>query len=210
MELGGDAFGYYWLDADHFVMYLLDVCGHGVKAALLSISAMNVLRNQTLPATDFTRPAQVLAGLNDAFQMERHNGLYFTLFYAVYNKKTRQLAYANGGHPPAILMAGDTPETAAPIELGKRGMIVGGLPRMTFPEGVVDLPASSRLYIFSDGIYEITKPDGSMMRLPDFVKILADSRSSESSTIEATIRAVRAIRGGDHFEDDVSIVEVVF
>ena len=48
VELGGDAFGYHWLDDDHFAIYLLDVCGHGVKAALLSISAMNVVRNQTL------------------------------------------------------------------------------------------------------------------------------------------------------------------
>ena len=210
VELGGDAFGYYWLDDDHFVMYLLDVCGHGVKAALLSISAMNVLRNQTLPATDFTRPAQVLAGLNEAFQMERHNGLYFTLFYAVYNKKTRQIAYANGGHPPAVLMAGGTFETAKPIELGKRGMIIGGLPRMTFPEETLDMPAFCRLYIFSDGIYEITRPDNTMMRVQEFVSILAASGGKDRSPIEETIAAVRVVRGGDHFEDDVSIVEVTF
>ncbi len=57
VTLGGDAFGYHWIDADHLAMYLLDVCGHGVQAALLSISAINVLRNQTLarhrfPLTD--------------------------------------------------------------------------------------------------------------------------------------------------------------
>ena len=210
VELGGDAFGYSWLDDDHFAMYLLDVCGHGVKAALLSISAMNVLSNKTLPATDFTRPGQVLAGLNDAFQMERHNGLYFTLFYAVYNKKTRQLSYSNGGHPPAVLMAGGTVDTARPIELGKRGMIVGGLPQMTFPEEVVELPAFCRLYIFSDGIYEVTRPDNTMMRLPEFITILAASSGKDRSAIEETVAAVRVVRGGDHFEDDVSIVEVTF
>jgi phosphoserine phosphatase RsbU/P len=210
VELGGDAFGYYWLDADHFVMYLLDVCGHGVKAALLSISAMNVLRNQTLPATDFTRPAQVLAGLNEAFQMERHNGLYFTLFYAVYNKQTRKLAYANAGHPPAILMAGATRETAAPVLLGKRGMIIGGLPRMSFPEETLDVPAFCRLYIFSDGVYEIEKPDKTMMRLPELVSILTAASGAKGSAIEHTITAVREIGAAQHFEDDVSIVEVSF
>ena len=38
-QLGGDSFGYHWLDDDNLAMYLLDVCGHGVGAALLSISA---------------------------------------------------------------------------------------------------------------------------------------------------------------------------
>ena len=87
VELGGDAFGYHWLDSDHFAIYLLDVCGHGVKAALLSISAMNVLRNQSLASTDFRSPTEVLAGLNKAFQMDRHNDMYFTMWYGVFDKR---------------------------------------------------------------------------------------------------------------------------
>ncbi len=60
-ELGGDSFGYHWLDDDHFAFYLLDVSGHGVGSALLSVSAMNALRSQALPQTDFRQPGQVLA-----------------------------------------------------------------------------------------------------------------------------------------------------
>ena len=53
-------------------------------------------------------------------------------------------------------------------------------------------------------------PDNTMMRLPEFVTILAASGGKNRSPIEETIDAVRAVRGGDHFEDDVSIVEVTF
>lgn len=87
VELGGDAFGYHWLDDNHLAIYLLDVCGHGVKAALLSISAINVLRNQTLAATDFLAPSEVLSGLNKVFQMDRHNDMYFTIWYGVYDRR---------------------------------------------------------------------------------------------------------------------------
>ena len=66
-SLGGDAFGYYWLDEDHFVISLIDVSGHGVGAAMLSASVMNALRSQSLPDTDFKDPEQVLASLNVAF-----------------------------------------------------------------------------------------------------------------------------------------------
>src|SRR5262249_38607549 len=62
-QLGGDSFGYHWLDDDHFALFLLDVSGHGVGASLLSVSAMNVLSARTLPGTDFRDPAQVLRGL---------------------------------------------------------------------------------------------------------------------------------------------------
>ncbi|HEY1068720.1 MAG TPA: response regulator, partial [Pirellulales bacterium] len=67
--LGGDSFGYHWLDKDHFAFYLLDVCGHGVGAALLSVSAINALRTHSLPDADFADPGSVLTALNKAFQM---------------------------------------------------------------------------------------------------------------------------------------------
>ena len=88
--LAGDTFGYHWIDDDHFAFYLLDVSGHGVGPALLSVSALNALRSQSLPATDFVDPGQVLAALNRAFQMDQQNGLYFTIWYGVYKKSTRR------------------------------------------------------------------------------------------------------------------------
>jgi sigma-B regulation protein RsbU (phosphoserine phosphatase) len=206
-ELGGDTFGYSWLDQDHFAMYLLDVCGHGLKAALLSISAMNVLRNQTLPATEFRSPASVLVGMNDAFQMDRHNDMYFTMWYGVYNKQKRQLTYASGGHPAAILLAGASAETAKSIELSNPGMIIGGFPGVTYDELTVDLPPFSRLFFFSDGVFEVTRPDESMLTFQEFIAIL-DSGPRDRGGIPHAIDSIRAIRGPRSFEDDVSIVEV--
>jgi sigma-B regulation protein RsbU (phosphoserine phosphatase) len=75
-QLGGDAFGYHWIDEDHFAIYLLDVCGHGVGAALLSVSVLNALRAQTLPGVDSRQPEKVLAALNRAFWMENQKFPY--------------------------------------------------------------------------------------------------------------------------------------
>ena len=207
-ELGGDTFGYGWLDDDRFAMYLLDVCGHGLKAALLSISAMNVLRNQTLQATDFGSPASVLGGMNEAFQMDRHNNMYFTMWYAIFDRRTRTLRYANAGHPPAILIGGESAETATPMELSNPGMIIGGFPGMTYEELTVNLPPFSRLYFFSDGLYEITRPDNSMLTFEEFMAIVAKG-PRVASAIPHTIDAIRGVRGPQSFEDDLSIVEVL-
>ncbi len=206
-ELGGDTFGYSWIDENHFAMYLLDVCGHGLKAALLSISAMNVLRNQTLPAAEFRSPASVLAAMNEAFQMDRHNDMYFTMWYGVFDKQKRQLTYASGGHPAAVLLAGASAEAAKPTELSNPGMIIGGFPGVTYAELAVELPPYSRLYFFSDGVYEITRPDDSMLTYQEFVEILAGA-PRDRGAISHTIDRIRAVRGSRNFEDDVSIVEV--
>lgn len=205
-ELGGDTFGYSWLDNEHFAMYLLDVCGHGLKAALLSISAMDVLRSQTLPATDFRSPASVLTGMNEAFQMDRHNNMYLTMWYAVFNRRTRQLTYANGGHPAAILLtSGQGSDT--PTELSSPGLIVGGYPGVEYEELATELPPSSRLYFFSDGVFEVTRPDETMLTFQEFIGILAGG-PRDKSAIPHTISAIRRVRGNRSFEDDVSIVEV--
>jgi sigma-B regulation protein RsbU (phosphoserine phosphatase) len=209
VQLGGDAFGYHWIDEDHFAIYLLDVCGHGVKSALLSISAMNTVRNHTLAATDFHDPNQVLSGMNNAFQMDRHNGLYFTMWYGVYNKRQRRITFASGGHPPAILL----PPASSPATvdlLGKPGMVIGGLPDQEFTLDTRHVEPGSTLYVFSDGIYEVERPDGSMPTLEEFGQIVVGAPVAEGSKVETTLDAIRALHGSDQFDDDVSIVEIRF
>src|SRR6187431_816242 len=66
-QLGGDAFGYYWLDPSTFVFYLVDVSGHGVGSAMHSVSVLNVMRQRALPNVDFRNPSEVLASLNARF-----------------------------------------------------------------------------------------------------------------------------------------------
>jgi sigma-B regulation protein RsbU (phosphoserine phosphatase) len=208
-ELGGDTLGYSWLDEDHFVMYVLDVCGHGLKAALLSISAINVLRNQTLPNTDFRRPAAVLAAMNDAFQMDRHDDMYFTLWYGVVNMRTRTLTHASAGHPPALLVGGAGAESATVQELGAVGMIVGGFPGIAYQEESLVLPPYARLFVFSDGVYEITRPDQSMTTFADFTAIVQDAPRVDTA-VEHIVKQIRGLRGQDTFEDDVSLIEISF
>ena len=84
-QLGGDAFGYFWLDPETFVFYLFDVAGHGVGSAMHSATVMNVLRQRALPQVDFADPASVLSSLNHRFQMDGHAGLFFTMWYGVYH-----------------------------------------------------------------------------------------------------------------------------
>ncbi len=209
-SLGGDSFGYHWLDDDHFAFYLLDVSGHGVGSALLSISAMNALRSQALPQTDFLEPSQVLAALNRAFQMDQQNGLYFTMWYGVLNQKERKIHYAGGGHPPAVLMTGPTQAEATLHMLEAKGPMVGAIPDLDYPSDVCELDAYSKLLLFSDGAYEIERIDGSMWPFNEFIKFLGGPSTPGRSDMDVLIDKIRELSGRDDFADDLSIVEFSF
>jgi sigma-B regulation protein RsbU (phosphoserine phosphatase) len=209
-QLGGDAFGYRWLDADHLAVYLLDVCSHGVGAALLSISVMNLLRSQNLPGADFRRPGEVLAALNRAFAMESQNNLYFTIWYGVFNKGTRELTYATGGHPPAILLNGADAASARVERLKAPGTPAGAFPDGEFPERRIQVERFGRLFVFSDGAYEIIRPDGSMLTLEEFTTHLAERTRLETGNLESTLAFLEKARGSSLYEDDLALVEICF
>src|SRR5262249_27716214 len=143
--LGGDAFGYYWLDADTFVFYLVDVSGHGVGSAMHSVSVLNVLRQRALPNGNFLNPPAVLASLNARFQMDSHNGLYFTMWYGVYRATDRVLTYGSAGHGPAFLVTSDRSETRP---LGIPAMMIGMMPDQSYDAKEATIPAGSTLYVF--------------------------------------------------------------
>lgn len=197
-QLGGDALGYEWLDKNHLSLFLLDVCGHGIGAALLSISVMNALRGQKLSNCNFFDPGSVLNALNKAFLMESQNEMFFTLWYGVIDIETAKLSYASGGHPPGVLLNNqgltllETPHTAIGIERG-----------VQYFTKEATLTPTSRLFLFSDGTFEVTKKDGSRLSFEEFANII-----QKSQNLEAILTHIRDLH--EPFEDDCSLIELTY
>jgi sigma-B regulation protein RsbU (phosphoserine phosphatase) len=204
--LGGDFFGYDWIDGDHFAVYLLDVSGHGVGAALLSVSVANALRGRTLPDTDFRDPATVLARLNDAFPMDRHDEKYFTIWYGVYERTGRRLSYASAGHPPALLLTGPAPDLTRPIELGYECPPIGMFPDLPCAGASLVLEPYNTLYVYSDGVYEIRKPGDEMMRRTELVEHLASHPGPSGP--DAVWHFIQQVAGSPVLKDDFSLLEI--
>ena len=209
-ELGGDSFGYHWIDPDHFALYLLDVCGHGVGAALLSVTAINVLRNAALPGVDLRDPGATLTALNEAFLMEKQNDMYFTLWYGVWQPATRTLRLATAGHPPALL-ATPQPDGGHQVDLLRGpGMILGGMSGVVYQTTERRIPGPAKLYVVSDGTFEITRPDGSMWSFPEFQAFFAAPQPAGGSDLDRLFAEVKALHGPGPLDDDFSIVRFHF
>jgi serine phosphatase RsbU (regulator of sigma subunit) len=207
-ELGGDSFGYHWIDDKHFAIYLIDVCGHGVGSALLTVAVGNTLRSEGLPRIDFRHPAQVLAALNEAYQMERHGELFSTVWYGVYQPSTGELRYATAGHPLPILVSGHAQEHGDARTLEGKGPCIGITPFARYEEAQCKLQSPARLFVFSDGAYEIGRPDGSMLDYSELVQTLARPVAAGQSELDSVLEFARQAHGGGALEDDFTIIKM--
>ncbi len=209
-QLGGDCFDYYWLDSNYLAIYLLDTAGHGLRATLPSISVLNLLRSRALKGLNYYQPSDVLGALNDTFQMNYQNDKYFTIWYGVYNRAKRQLIYSSAGHPPAILLSSKSSTVTEVNRLRTPGLPVGMFPQVKYVDGFCDIEEDSILYIFSDGVYEITKSDGTVWTLEAFIEMLTNSDHPLESKLDQVLNYLIALNSKEAFDDDLSIIQLKF
>ena len=204
-QLAGDMFGYHWLDAEHFVVYLLDVSGHGVGSALLAVSAGNLLATESLPGVDFKDPGRVLTALNEVFQMEKQNEKYFTIWYGVYHAPMRRLRYSSAGHPaPLVLCGADRPRG-----LEMSSFAIGMVPDTEYETAEMELAAGARLLVFSDGAFEVDMAGGGMWPAEDFQTFVA-GLPADGGIAGPLLEHVRRLHGSDVLADDFSMLDIRF
>ncbi len=206
-QLGGDAFGYGFLPDGKFAWYLMDVCGHGAGAAMHSISVMNLLRQRTLPEADKSRPAEVLGVLNDMYQMDSHDGMYFTIWYGVFDPAARTLEYASAGHHPAYLIDAERKE-ATPLRTPSRAA-----PRSSgwgYASQTVTVPPGASIHLFSDGVFEVVTIEGVQRTLGDFLPLLLEPPVEGKSECGRLFDEVTRIARPGGLDDDFTMVVTTF
>jgi len=199
-QLGGDGFGYHWLDPQHLAIYLFDVSGHGVGAALLSVTILKAFPYLSSSRED---PGQTLHALNRAFPMEKNGGKFVTCWYGIYNTASRELKYGSAGHPPPIFIE----ENGSASELASSDSILGIDPNATFETYCRSISSGSRLFVYSDGVYEVKSPQSQMLGLDGLVNLISKSPTGD---LEEIYRQVESFHGQDHFSDDFSLLKVMF
>ena len=204
-DLGGDSFGYNWIDDDNFAIYLLDVSGHGVGPALHSVQVLNILQNRTLPLIDFMRPDEVMNALNQIFQMDQHNGIYFSLWYGVYNISSGKLRYSSAGHPPMLLINKDNI-----VMLPSQNTLIGVLDKCKFKFDEVIIKKGTNLYLFSDGVFEIKNQKREWLTFNDFKVKLINNLETDRKELSSLYDYAKELSGKNTLDDDFTILKVRF
>ena len=203
-QLAGDIFDYRWIDDDHLFVYLIDVSGHGISPALLSVSVHNLLRSGSMPLPTLLTPGEVLAELNRRFQMDTQDGNYLTMWCGVYELSTRTLRYANSGAPPAFAIA---PDATTATELATDGQPLGMFDDNAYTSHTYPVPPGCRILIFSDGAYESGLDHGHQLSMADFNKLFT---RLAASPLDDLVETLRSLTPTGTFDDDCTLVNLVF
>jgi len=206
LQLGGDSFGYNFIDDKHLAIYLIDVSGHGVGASLYSTTVLNILKEGALPNTNIFDPAEVLKSLNNTFQMEKYDEKYFTIWYGVLNTKNYTLTYSCAGHPPALLFRNEN-KSVSIIEIGINNMIIGGIPDIDYQSNKIELKKNDSLVIYSDGLYELRMTNNELLSINEFRRIITNNLESDSN-LDDIISELQKITGRKHLPDDCSLIHI--
>ena len=212
-ELAGDIFNVFALDDRHVGMYLLDVSGHGVPAALLSVTLSRVLAPvpgqsslvmRSGPAgLEPTPPHEVIAELNRRFPMEGTISQYFTMIYGVLDTASGHFRYSCAGHVGPAVVRREGPSEI----LETPALAVGWDPAAPYEDLRMILAPGDRVYIYSDGITETL--NASRRQLGN-AGILASLQGSRSGTLDQSLLDLRRCAEewgrAASFDDDVSAV----
>ncbi len=206
--LAGDIFNYTRIDDNHLAVYLLDVAGHGIGAALLSVSILNLLRTGMQKANRL-HPAEVMRTLNDTFPMDKQNQLFFTMWYGVIHLDTGDLVYSSAGHPPAVMQFRNSEEM---LLLKTKGIPVGMLPGFPYEEVKVNIKENALITVFSDGIYESVNNPAESDLENWLIKVKNQPLNNSDNPLSLTVDYLRAeaekMNGSPDFEDDLSLIQI--
>lgn len=174
-ELSGDLYAWNRIDDNRYGIALIDAMGHGISSSLVCMFIASVLRDAMVTKVE---PVRVMAELNRrALQLQFADQLiqyYFTALYLVVDLGRGTVEYVNAGHPPGLLVRGDT--SAPPERLQGGGMAVGLFEEAKFTKNVIHVEKGDQLLLFTDGLLdripgpEDTRLEGLLLRLQSAVR----------------------------------------
>jgi sigma-B regulation protein RsbU (phosphoserine phosphatase) len=212
--VAGDMFNIIPIDQRRVAVYVLDVSGHGIQAAFLSVTLSRVfslgadgtefLRHQEGPrARELKKPSEVATELNRRFPMNIEISQFFTVLYGIVDMQERTFTYVSAGHPTPHVISGGK----AASHDGEVGPAIGILEHAEYRDNVVRLQRGDQVVMMTDGIEETLDPKENEFGM---TRVQASLERGAAGGIGDSVKAlrddVRAFSQGAPQTDDITII----
>lgn len=230
--IGGDLFNVISLDRHHLGIYIFDVSGHGVPAAMMSVSVSQALRpasglvvkepHSSLPEESNSQqqgsgasslrpqhvecPGRVMEGLDREFPFTRFEK-FFTIFYGVINTVTGEFRYCNAGHPPPLHI-----NTRGAIkQLTEGGTFIGMEGAIPFEEGSLSLAAGDKIILYTDGVLEYENSENEFFGEERFHNTISNLwQQPVTVLLDDFLLALNSFGGDTILQDDITLLGFEF
>jgi sigma-B regulation protein RsbU (phosphoserine phosphatase) len=199
-SLGGDFIDIFYIDDSHLGMYIADVSGHGVQAALLTVFLRSAINRKLLS------PSKALEELFYEFnQSKLDREMYMTIFYSMIDLDAKTMLYSNAGLNvmPAVY-GGNRFEL-----LMMPGIPVSNwLEKPEYKDGIVRLSSGDRFFMYTDGILEIRNKSNEQFGEDRLLEVLLKSRRRPEQTlldIKESAFEFAGIESSHDLHDDVTM-----
>ncbi len=183
-SIGGDLFDILKLSDSQYVVYVGDISGHGVKAALMMTAVKSIISMLIESEKDNLQPHFIINRLNKILCRRLFHNDYMTISLGLIDLKKNEIRYMNAGHPSLIEYDLNTAETTLK---GEKGSIpVGWDEKFEYKakdEDIITFADDKAYILYTDGIFECEKPDGNQLGLSGFTKFLEEQTNIETSLI---------------------------
>ena len=196
-EVGGDFYDFFLIDNDHLCLFIADVSGKGIPAALFMMSAKSIISNNAMKGKS---PAMILADSNNSICARNAEEMFITVWLGVLEISTGKLVAANAGHEYPILRDGDG---FFDILKDKHSTVLGGLEEVAFKDYEIQLRPGSKLFLYTDGVPEATNSDQMMFGVERMINTLnKDPEASPKEILENMRNAVEGfVKDAEQFDD---------
>jgi phosphoserine phosphatase RsbU/P len=154
-QVGGDFFCVLPLSDTEAGVFICDVLGHGLRAALVTAIVRGLLEELTPIATD---PGRLLSEINAsliAIFRQTETPMLVSAFYLVVNTIDGKMCYSNAGHPQPFHIHRQS-GIAEPLRFqGPQGPVLGIFPAATYQNSHGDAMANDLVVLFTDGLFEV-------------------------------------------------------
>jgi sigma-B regulation protein RsbU (phosphoserine phosphatase) len=211
-NLSGDYFDIFKVDKENVGMYILDVAGHGVSAALMTMFCINTVKSTERLINRYRglKPHRNLAHFYEAFnKMNFPPAMHMVIFFASYNFNSKVLIYSSGGmncYPILIKYDG-----GHEFLNKSKGFPICKCSDFYIPEyysSSINLQKGDRVIFYTDGL--IDKKKNGVFGQEDLIDILESYRHKDLETIDRYIAERMEDKGGK-IEDDITyfIMEII-
>jgi phosphoserine phosphatase RsbU/P len=204
-EVGGDLYDFFLIDENHLCFTLGDVSDKGVPSALFMVVTRTLIRTLS---EKIHSPSEMMYKINNILSSDNPRSMFITLIIGVFNIKTGEIIYANGGHNPPVVISKDQDVF---FKEGTNEPLVGAMANMSYSDLSFFLSPGEGFFLYTDGVNEAMNSEGEQYSNEKLLSEITENKDkSANEIIENMLDSIKGHSQTAPQSDDIAMLMIKY